>query len=126
MSDLTLTFDNGPEPSVTPLVLDVLARHGVVSTFFVIGCKLLDPTARACAERAHAEGHWIGNHTWTHSRPLGEQLVAHVLVRGAEAVQLAPLTTHHSPLTFMKCHTAAPACREDAGSSAGENQTRAI
>lgn len=73
MSDLTLTFDNGPEPSVTPLVLDVLTRHGVFTTFFVIGCKLLDPSARACAERAHAQGHWIGNHTWTHSRPLGEQ-----------------------------------------------------
>jgi peptidoglycan/xylan/chitin deacetylase (PgdA/CDA1 family) len=73
VSDLTLTFDNGPEPSVTPLVLDVLADHGVLGTFFVIGSKLLDPMARACAERAHAEGHWIGNHTWTHSRPLGEQ-----------------------------------------------------
>ena len=29
--------------------------------------------ARACTERAHAEGHWIGNHTWTHSRPLGRE-----------------------------------------------------
>jgi peptidoglycan/xylan/chitin deacetylase (PgdA/CDA1 family) len=73
VSDLTLTFDNGPEPSVTPLVLDVLADHGVLGTFFVVGRKLLDPPARACAERAHAEGHWIGNHTWTHTRPLGEQ-----------------------------------------------------
>jgi peptidoglycan/xylan/chitin deacetylase (PgdA/CDA1 family) len=73
VSDITLTFDNDPDASVTPLVLDVLARHGVLSTFFVIGRKLLDPAARACAERAHAEGHWIGNHTWTHSRPLGEQ-----------------------------------------------------
>jgi peptidoglycan/xylan/chitin deacetylase (PgdA/CDA1 family) len=73
MFDLTVTFDNGPEPAVTPGVLDVLARHGVSSTFFVIGKKLLDPRARACAERAHAEGHWIGNHTWTHTRPLGEQ-----------------------------------------------------
>jgi peptidoglycan-N-acetylglucosamine deacetylase len=71
--ELTLTFDNGPEPSVTPIVLDVLARHGVASTFFVIGNKLSDPPARACAERAQAEGHWIGNHTWTHTRPLGEQ-----------------------------------------------------
>jgi peptidoglycan-N-acetylglucosamine deacetylase len=79
--DLTLTFDNGPEPSVTPSVLDVLARHGVSSTFFVIGRRLLDPAARACAERAHAEGHWIGNHTWTHSRPLGE-------LPGDEAAQL--------------------------------------
>ena len=73
MFDVTVTFDNGPEPSVTPRVLDVLARRGVRTTFFVIGNKLLTRDARACTERAHAEGHWIGNHTWTHSRPLGER-----------------------------------------------------
>jgi peptidoglycan-N-acetylglucosamine deacetylase len=73
MFELTLTFDNGPEPSATPEVLDVLAHHGVASTFFVIGNRLQNPRARACAERAHAEGHWIGNHTWTHARPLGAQ-----------------------------------------------------
>ena len=73
MFELTVTFDNGPEPSVTPEVRDVLARHGIASTFFVIGSKLQNPLARACVERAHAEGHWIGNHTWTHTRPLGEQ-----------------------------------------------------
>ena len=39
--------------------------------FFVIGNELLSRDARAWPERAHAEGHWIGNHTWTHSRPLG-------------------------------------------------------
>ena len=65
MFDLTVTFDNGPEPSVAPRVLDVLARRGVRTTFFVIGNKLLTRDARACTERAHAEGHWIGNHTWT-------------------------------------------------------------
>jgi peptidoglycan/xylan/chitin deacetylase (PgdA/CDA1 family) len=69
--DLTLSFDNGPTPDVTPFVLDVLARHGVKSTFFVIGEKLARPGHRAPAERAHAEGHWIGNHTWSHSLPLG-------------------------------------------------------
>ena len=40
MFDLTLSFDNGPTPDVTPFVLDVLARRGVKSTFFVIGEKL--------------------------------------------------------------------------------------
>src|SRR5262245_39688629 len=40
MFDVTVTFDNGPEPSITPGVLDVLARRGVRSTFFVIGSKL--------------------------------------------------------------------------------------
>ena len=71
MFDLTLSFDNGPTPDVTPLVLDVLARRSVKSTFFVIGEKLVQPGHRALAERAHAEGHWIGNHTWSHSLPFG-------------------------------------------------------
>ena len=71
MFDLTLSFDNGPTPEVTPLVLDVLARHGVKSTFFIVGEKLGRPGHRAVAERAHAEGHWIGNHTWSHSLPFG-------------------------------------------------------
>ena len=73
MFDLTLSFDNGPEPEVTPGVLDTLARHGIKTTFFVIGEKLLDPQRRNLAARAHAEGHWIGNHTFTHSVPLGLQ-----------------------------------------------------
>ena len=71
MFDLTLSFDNGPTPDVTPLVLDVLAQRGVRSTFFVIGEKLVRPGHGALAARAHAEGHWIGNHTWSHSLPFG-------------------------------------------------------
>jgi peptidoglycan/xylan/chitin deacetylase (PgdA/CDA1 family) len=73
MFDLTLSFDNGPEPAVTPLVLDELSRRAVKTTFFVIGQKLAQPENRKLAERAHAEGHWIGNHSWTHSVPLGQQ-----------------------------------------------------
>jgi peptidoglycan/xylan/chitin deacetylase (PgdA/CDA1 family) len=69
--DVTLTFDNGPEPAVTPRVLDILGNTGVRATFFVLGSKLADPERRAIAKRAHAEGHWIGNHTKTHSLPLG-------------------------------------------------------
>jgi peptidoglycan/xylan/chitin deacetylase (PgdA/CDA1 family) len=72
MFDLTLTFDNGPEPDVTGAVLDTLARHGIKSTFFVLGHKLAQPERRKLTERAHAEGHWIGNHTWSHVTPLGQ------------------------------------------------------
>jgi peptidoglycan/xylan/chitin deacetylase (PgdA/CDA1 family) len=68
---VTLSFDNGPEPDATPLVLDVLRRRGILATFFVIGAKLVDPARRALARRAQAEGHWIGNHTWSHGAPLG-------------------------------------------------------
>jgi peptidoglycan/xylan/chitin deacetylase (PgdA/CDA1 family) len=48
----------------------VLAARGLRATFFVVGSALREH--RALAERAHAEGHWIGNHTLTHPRPLGE------------------------------------------------------
>jgi peptidoglycan-N-acetylglucosamine deacetylase len=70
---VTLSFDNGPEPEITDHVLDVLRTEGVRSTFFVIGEKLADPERRARAERAHAEGHWIGNHSLTHTTPLGRR-----------------------------------------------------
>ena len=69
---VTLSFDNGPEPAVTPRVLDVLGSAGIKATFFVLGSKLADKKRRALAKRAHAEGHWIGNHTWSHEQPLGK------------------------------------------------------
>lgn len=69
--EVTLTFDNGPEPAATPRVLDVLGSFGIPATFFVLGAKLAQPERRALAKRAHAEGHWIGNHTMTHRTPLG-------------------------------------------------------
>jgi peptidoglycan/xylan/chitin deacetylase (PgdA/CDA1 family) len=87
MPDLTLTFDNGPEPDVTPLVLDILATRGVLSTFFVIGEKVRDPARRALAARAREEGHWIGNHTWTHSIPLGERAEPDIADREVGATQ---------------------------------------
>ena len=68
---VTLTFDNGPEAGVTEHVLEVLRTEGIRATFFVLGAKLADPARRALAERAYAEGHWIGNHTMTHAVPLG-------------------------------------------------------
>ena len=69
--DLTLTFDNGPEPETTRFILDVLARRSIRTTFFVVGNKLSTSEGRELARRAHEEGHWIGNHTWSHSVPLG-------------------------------------------------------
>jgi peptidoglycan-N-acetylglucosamine deacetylase len=68
---VTLTFDNGPDPATTPYVLDILARRGVKTTFFIVGEKLL--AHRHLAERAVAEGHWIGNHTWSHSQTFRER-----------------------------------------------------
>jgi len=71
MPEITLTFDNGPHPEVTPQVLDTLARREIKATFFVLGERLADPRCLALATRARDEGHWIGNHTFSHDRPLG-------------------------------------------------------
>lgn len=63
---VALSFDDGPDPVVTPQVLDVLAQHGVRATFFVIGKSLTEQTQ--LARRMLAEGHVIANHSWRHSR----------------------------------------------------------
>ena len=47
----------------------------------MLGAKLADPARRSLAERAHAEGHWIGNHTMTHGVPLGQLQTAGAAAR---------------------------------------------
>jgi peptidoglycan/xylan/chitin deacetylase (PgdA/CDA1 family) len=71
MARLTLTFDNGPTTETTPQVLDVLGERSMLATFFVVGQRLASPEALALAQRAHAEGHWVGNHSTSHDTPLG-------------------------------------------------------
>jgi len=72
MHRVTLTFDNGPTPGLTDRVLEALDRVGILATFFVIGRNLADPSARALMRDAHRAGHWIGNHTLTHTVALGD------------------------------------------------------
>jgi hypothetical protein len=74
VKQVTLTFDNGPVPGITDRVLNILDRTGLKTTFFVIGGNLLDPDAAALMREAHLAGHWIGNHTLTHSVALGVKL----------------------------------------------------
>lgn len=67
---VTLSFDNGPSRA-TAGVLDALAARGIRASFFVVGDRLRRPGARALAERAVALGHRLGNHSLTHTTPLG-------------------------------------------------------
>jgi len=70
---VTLTFDNGPTPGITERVLAILDREGIRATFFVIGRNLAQPAAASLARKAHSAGHWIGNHTFSHSVALGDR-----------------------------------------------------
>jgi cellulose synthase/poly-beta-1,6-N-acetylglucosamine synthase-like glycosyltransferase/peptidoglycan/xylan/chitin deacetylase (PgdA/CDA1 family)/spore germination protein YaaH len=62
--EVALTFDDGPDRTWTPQILDVLKREHVPATFFVIGENAL--TLRGLLSREVAEGHEVGSHTYTH------------------------------------------------------------
>jgi peptidoglycan/xylan/chitin deacetylase (PgdA/CDA1 family) len=62
--EVVLTFDDGPWPTTTPHVLDALAKECVKATFFLIGRNA--QAYPALARREVAEGHSIGNHTFSH------------------------------------------------------------
>lgn len=61
---VALTFDDGPEPLFTPLVLRVLQQYGVHATFFCIGEQV--QMYPALVRQTAQEGNMIGNHTWSH------------------------------------------------------------
>lgn len=71
MGRVCLSFDNGPDPVVTPRVLEVLARHRARAWFFVLGHKLDEEGGRALARAIRAAGHSVGNHSYSHQTPLG-------------------------------------------------------
>lgn len=59
-----LTFDDGPSKTVTPYILDLLKQENVKATFFVLGTKVeANPDL---VKREYEEGHFIGNHGYSH------------------------------------------------------------
>ncbi len=72
MGKISLTIDNGPDPDVTPEVLDVLAARSVTATFFLIGERVAEPEGAALVERIARAGHRIGNHSWSHDVRFGD------------------------------------------------------
>ncbi len=63
-----LTFDDGPSPSVTPKILDILKEENIKASFFVIGKKVKEHPE--IVKRAYEEGHYIANHTYSHNNSL--------------------------------------------------------
>lgn len=63
---IALTFDDGPSPETTPLLLDGLKERGAHATFFLIGEQISG--AEELVLRMQDEGHQVGNHTFSHVR----------------------------------------------------------
>lgn len=86
---IALTYDDGPNPRVTPLLLGMLERHGAKATFFSVGrFAAREP---ALLRELAAGGHAVGNHTWSHPslprRRAGE--VREELRRTRDAIEAA-------------------------------------
>jgi len=62
---LALTFDDGPDPVWTPQILDVLRKHNVHATFYVVGTAAIENPG--LVRRIVEDGHEIGVHTLTHA-----------------------------------------------------------
>lgn len=84
---VAITFDDGPSPTYTPQILDILKDKDVKATFFVVGKKVLKYPE--IAKRIVNEGHDIGNHTHSHRDlvPATRRIVLNESRKGASAIK---------------------------------------
>ena len=82
-----LTFDDGPNPTTTPDLLDVLAREGVHATFFLIDAHITEETG-PIVRRMFAEGHAVGLHSATrHYMLMPSAKLARTLTEAADRIE---------------------------------------
>jgi peptidoglycan/xylan/chitin deacetylase (PgdA/CDA1 family) len=99
---VSITFDDGPNPRATPLILDVLRREQVRATFFVLG-RHADRWPELVRRMAD-EGHQLGNHGYWHRKlhRRGPGYVRDDLTRGTDAIVRASGGVH--PRHFRAPH----------------------
>lgn len=84
---IALTFDDGPYPKTTGAILDLLREYDSKATFFVVGHRAED--APELVRRELAEGHEVGNHTYTHmflKKNVNPQTVHNEIMRTEETL----------------------------------------
>jgi peptidoglycan-N-acetylglucosamine deacetylase len=84
-----MTFDDGPSVGNTARLLDILKQRNIKVTFFMIGPNVV--AHPEIARRVLAEGHEIGNHSWTHPQlsKLSDQRVTEEISKTQEAIKNA-------------------------------------
>jgi peptidoglycan/xylan/chitin deacetylase (PgdA/CDA1 family) len=91
---VAFTFDDGPKPGPTDAVLDALQAYDVPGAFFLVGRRLAGKRGQAPRElvaRMLAQGHLVGNHTWSHQRlpDVDDATAAAELDRASAAIRRA-------------------------------------
>lgn len=94
---VAMTFDDGPHPTHTPRLLDMLAERNLKATFYLIGNRVVQYPA--IARRIADEGHEIGNHSWSH--PFLNRLSDGAVIREIDQTTSAIFqVTGRPPVTF--------------------------
>ncbi len=118
---IALTFDDGPCSGYTEQILDILRSHDVKATFFVCGQNV-----ERCPEilrRVQAEGHTIGNHSYSHPFPFfrSRAFFAREIDLTQEAIEKVTGRTPKVLSTALRCALAGASSRvEAAGPTLGE------
>jgi peptidoglycan/xylan/chitin deacetylase (PgdA/CDA1 family) len=86
--NVALTFDDGPS-RYTPMILDVLKKHRVKATFFVTGKAVTKNPA--LAKRIVAEGHVLGNHSYSHPQDVAGSVPRIAFTRMSRTAQASQL-----------------------------------
>src|SRR5262249_17111753 len=86
---IAMTFDDGPSSATTPRLLDILKARHIKATFFMIGQNA--ESNPDIVRRILAEGHEIGNHSWTHPQlsKLPEDKVTEEITKTQDAIRSA-------------------------------------
>ncbi len=86
---VALTFDDGPHFALTPRLLDTLKEKGIHATFFLIGKNAKEYPA--IVKRIVAEGHELGNHSWSHPNlaKMSDEAVRAELTQTSDAIEAA-------------------------------------
>lgn len=95
---VALTVDDGPDPQWTPQVLDLLGRHRITATFFLIGARVREHPD--LARRIRAEGHRLGNHSMWHPQPFAALSPARVRAEIVETQRTVEKVTGVEPRLF--------------------------
>ena len=106
---VALTFDDGPSPLYTEMILDTLHHYKIKATFFVVGHKAAENLD--LLEEITKEGHELGNHTYYHSRLNwinGEKLLSEIkmttdLIANKTGVKVRLFRPPHGYLPKEKC-----------------------
>lgn len=91
---IALTFDDGPHPVYTGEILDILREYGIRATFFVVGENV--ERYPELVERELAEGHEVGNHTYSHchlSKTSPDQIIREIEACERSVYQLCEYRT---------------------------------